>query len=80
MSTAPPSAAPATNFSSSSSTSTTTTTRDSTSLKQLKSSLHLDFSSANSSRKQIFSAELLNLIKASPTIEKMLSQGSISYY
>ncbi|KAL3994505.1 Jun-like transcription factor family protein [Acanthocheilonema viteae] len=46
------------------------------SLKQLKSSMHLDFSSPTSSKKQIISADLLDIIKASPTIGKMFSQGT----
>uniref|UniRef100_A0A0M3I478 Jun domain-containing protein n=1 Tax=Ascaris lumbricoides TaxID=6252 RepID=A0A0M3I478_ASCLU len=46
------------------------------SLKQLKGSLHLDLSSATSSKKQNITADLLSLIKASPSIEKFLSQAS----
>ncbi|VDN30396.1 unnamed protein product [Gongylonema pulchrum] len=46
------------------------------SLKQLRSSLHLDFSAATSSKKQqLINADLLHLIKASPTLEKIFSQG-----
>ncbi|KAM3719109.1 Transcription factor [Dirofilaria immitis] len=38
--------------------------------------MHLDFSSSTSSKKQIISADLLDIIKASPTIGKMLSQST----
>ncbi|VDK73628.1 unnamed protein product [Litomosoides sigmodontis] len=51
-------------------------TSSAASLKQLKSSMHLDFSSPTSSKKQIISADLLDIIKASPTIGKMFSQGT----
>ncbi|CAG9530948.1 unnamed protein product [Cercopithifilaria johnstoni] len=51
-------------------------TPNAASLKQLKSSMHLDFSSPTSSKKQIISADLLDIIKASPTIGKMFSQGT----
>ncbi|VDK69919.1 unnamed protein product [Onchocerca ochengi] len=56
-------------------TTTDLSTSDATSLKQLKSSMHLDFSSPTSSKKQVISADLLDIIKASPTIGKMFSQA-----
>uniref|UniRef100_A0A915PWB4 Jun-like transcription factor domain-containing protein n=1 Tax=Setaria digitata TaxID=48799 RepID=A0A915PWB4_9BILA len=67
MSALPSSAAP---------TTTDLSTSNAASLKQLKSSMHLDFSSPTSSKKQIISADLLEIIKASPTIGKMFSQGT----
>uniref|UniRef100_A0A0R3RJY4 Jun domain-containing protein n=1 Tax=Elaeophora elaphi TaxID=1147741 RepID=A0A0R3RJY4_9BILA len=46
------------------------------SLKQLKNSMHLDFSSPTSSKKRLINADLLDIIKASPTRGKMFSQGT----
>ncbi|VIO94385.1 Conserved hypothetical protein, putative [Brugia malayi] len=57
-------------------TTTDLSTTNTTSLKQLKNSMHLDFSSPTSSKKQVISADLLDIIKASPTIGKMFSQGT----
>ncbi|EJW85219.1 hypothetical protein WUBG_03872 [Wuchereria bancrofti] len=57
-------------------TTTDLSTTNTASLKQLKNSMHLDFSSPTSSKKQVISADLLDIIKASPTIGKMFSQGT----